>query len=128
MSSDNADSSGSSSSSSSSCGYAAWQPAPLPLAQAVAARLLQEAYNRGSMDNLALVVLDLQPSTAGGGRLQRPDTTAVAQQGATATTGAPQHCGLWELCHLSMQGAVPSDPETHCTFPASQMQCAQHAW
>jgi hypothetical protein len=93
--------------STASCGYSAWQPAPLPLAQAVTARLLQEAYNRGSMDNLALVVLDLQPSAAGGGLPGGGiGTAAVVQQGAKAMPGghALQYDVFLTMCHCRVHG------------------------
>ena len=60
------------------CSYADWCPCPVTMQQAAAARLVNEAYNRQSMDNLAVLVIDLQGAVAAAG----------AQHGAAKGTGS----------------------------------------
>lgn len=94
------------------------EPRPLPLAQALASRLVEEAYNLGSMDNLAVAVLCLGPGLVPLGAEEEGVGSSVAallqppvQQ--EATSGAAMHESVGEgghdACSWQQQ---PEQPET----------------
>jgi hypothetical protein len=90
------------------CRRQAGTPAPYSLPQAVAVRLVDEAYNRLSMDNIAAVVLDVRA------------VAAAAAAGDSSVAAAPHRHQQQQQQQLSQRAAAQSPPK--CAPKSAQEQ------
>ena len=91
---------------------------PTPLQQAVAERLIREAYNAGSADNLAVVVIDLQQPGAPWLQHQGPGTNPDPDPCTQDPQGAPHAGNPWmppdaaATAVLDLNSSTMQDPDS----------------